>query len=94
MMQVRFSKSNLDKLELLFKELDYVVRYEKGTFNSGYCIVEAKKIIIINKFFDTEGRINVLLDILSNVLIMEDRLSKSSLQFFKNILKSQEIDSP
>ena len=93
-MQLRFSKSNLDKLELLFKELDYVVRYEKGTFNSGYCIVEDKKIIIINKFFDTEGRINVLLDILSNVLIMEDRLSKSSLQFFKNILKSQESETP
>jgi len=93
-MQLRFSKSNLDKLEFLFKELEYVVRYEKGTFNSGYCIVEEKKIIIINKFFDTEGRINVLLDILSNVLIMEDRLSKSSLQFFKNILKSQEFDTP
>lgn len=92
-MHLRFSKSNLDKLELLFKELDYTVRYEKGTFNSGYCIVEDKKIIIINKFFDTEGRINVLLDILSNVLIMEERLSKSTLQFFKNILKSQESET-
>lgn len=92
-MHLRFSKSNLDKLELLFKELDYTIRYEKGTFNSGYCIVEDKKIIIINKFFDTEGRINVLLDILSNVLIMEERLTKTSLQFFKNILKAQEADT-
>lgn len=92
-MHLRFSKSNLDKLELLFKELDYTIRYEKGTFNSGYCIVEDKKIIIINKFFDTEGRINVLLDILSNVLIMEERLTKTSLQFFKNILKAQEADN-
>ncbi|HMP29586.1 MAG TPA: hypothetical protein PKD85_08290 [Saprospiraceae bacterium] len=92
-MQLKYSRSNLEKLEQLFKELEYVIRYEKGTFNSGYCIVEDKKIIIINRFFDTEGRINVLLDILSNILIMEDRLSKGSLQFFKNILKVQESET-
>lgn len=91
-MQLKYTKSNLDKLESLFKELEYTIRYEKGTFNSGYCLVEDKKIIIINKFFDTEGRINVLLDILSTVMVMEDRLSKTGLQFFKNILKSQETE--
>jgi hypothetical protein len=91
-MQLKITRSNLEKIENLFKELEYVIRYEKGTFNSGYCIVEDKKIVIINKFFDVEGRINVLLDILSNLLIMEDRLSKSSLQFFKNILKVQEAE--
>ncbi len=91
-MQLKYTKSNLDKLELLFKELEYTIRYEKGTFNSGYCLVEDKKIIIINKFFDTEGRINVLLDILSTVMVMEERLSKTGLQFFKNILKSQETE--
>jgi hypothetical protein len=91
-MQLKITRSNLEKIEHLFGELEYVIRYEKGTFNSGYCIVEDKKIVIINKFFDIEGRINVLLDILSNLLIMEDRLSKSSLQFFKNILKVQEAE--
>jgi hypothetical protein len=91
-MHLKYTKSNLDKLELLFKELEYTIRYEKGTFNSGYCLVEDKKIIIINKFFDTEGRINVLLDILSTVMVMEERLSKTGLQFFKNILKSQETE--
>jgi hypothetical protein len=91
-MHLKYTKSNLDKLELLFKELEYTIRYEKGTFNSGYCLVEDKKIIIINKFFDMEGRINVLLDILSTVMVMEERLSKTGLQFFKNILKSQETE--
>jgi hypothetical protein len=91
-MQLKITRSNLEKIENLFKELEYVIRYEKGTFNSGYCIVEDKKIVIINKFFDVEGRINVLLDILSNLLIMEDRLSKSSLLFFKNFLKVQEAE--
>ena len=61
---VKYTKSNLQKLELLFKEQEYTIRYEKGNFQSGYCVVQARKIAVINKFFDTEARINCLLDIL------------------------------
>ena len=87
---LKSSKSNLQKLEMIFREQDYSIRYEKGNFKSGYCIVEDKKIAVINKFFDTEGRINCLLDILSMMVVMEDKLSEKSLTFFKHILKSQE----
>ncbi|WP_157472503.1 hypothetical protein [Neolewinella persica] len=59
------TKHTLKKLETLAKELGYKVRYEKGNFQSGYCLVEHQRVAIVNKFFDTEGRINVLLDILS-----------------------------
>jgi hypothetical protein len=84
------SKSNLEKLEQLFREMLYTVRYEKGTFNSGYCLVEDRKVIVINRFFDIEGRVNVLLDILSNIIVMEDQLSKASITFYKGILRQQE----
>jgi hypothetical protein len=89
-MHIRYSKSNLDKLEQIFREMQYSIRYEKGTFTSGYCIVEHRKVIVINRFFDIEGRINVLLDILSNVIVMEDQLSKASITFYKGILRQQE----
>lgn len=59
------TKHSLKKLETLAKELGYTVRYEKGNFTSGYCLVESRRVAIVNKFYDTEGRINVLLDILS-----------------------------
>ncbi|PPK84070.1 hypothetical protein CLV84_4220 [Neolewinella xylanilytica] len=59
------TKHSLKKLETLMKELGYAVRYEKGNFTSGYCLVEQRRIAIVNKFYDTEGRVNVLLDILS-----------------------------
>jgi hypothetical protein len=85
-----FTKTTLHKLENLLKEQDYLIRYEKGNFNSGYCVVQAKKIVIVNKFFDTEGRINVLLDVLSLVLILEENLSTESKKFYKSILKEQE----
>ena len=87
---LKTSKSNLSKLEQIFSEQDYVIRYEKGNFQSGYCIVENKRVVVINKFFDTEGRINCLLDILSMIIIMEEQLTEKSLTFFKHILKSQE----
>ena len=59
------TKHSLKKLETLLKELGYVVRYEKGNFTSGYCLVEQRKVAIVNRFYDTEGRINVLYDILA-----------------------------
>jgi len=64
-MTIPATKHFLKKTETLAKELGYKVRYEKGNFQSGYCLVEHQRVAIVNKFFDTEGRINVLLDILS-----------------------------
>ncbi|MBK7009465.1 MAG: hypothetical protein IPH94_09995 [Saprospiraceae bacterium] len=87
---MKYSKSNLEKLELLFKELEYNVRYEKGNFNSGYCVVEHKKIVVVNRFYDIEGRINILLDILSTLSIDEASLTEKSQQFFRQVAKNQE----
>lgn len=86
---VKFTKSNLQKLELLFKEQEYTIRYEKGNFQSGYCIVQARKIVVINKFFDTEARINCLLDILSTIVVLENLMSEQSKSLYKLILKSE-----
>jgi len=64
---MRYTQTTLKKLEEIFGELNYAVRYEKGNFQSGYCIVESRRVAVVNKFFDTEARINCLLDILSNL---------------------------
>lgn len=80
------TKHSLKKVEALAKELGYTVRYEKGTFQSGYCLVESRKMAIINKFYDTEGRINVLYDILSQ--FREDtevELTDSSRKLWKKL---------
>lgn len=90
---MNYTKTTLEKLETIFAEQEYIVRFEKGNFKSGYCIVENSKIVVINKFFDLKGRINILLDILSTILVIEERLSAKSLHFFKQILKSQEYQS-
>lgn len=57
------TKHSLKKLETLLGELGYTVRYEKGNFTSGYCLVEQRKVVIVNRFYDTEGRVGVLSEI-------------------------------
>ena len=74
----KYTTNTLKKIEDLYKEAGYVVRYEKGNFNSGYCILENKKVVVVNKYFTTEARINCLVDILGNIEVDKAGLSETS----------------
>lgn len=89
---VKYTTHFLKKLEGLFAELDYTVRYEKGSFQSGYCIVENRKVAVVNKFFDTESRINVLLEVLGVIEYSEVGLSEKSLKMLKAIRNNSIIE--
>lgn len=83
------AKSNrklLEQLEQILKELDYTIRYEKGNFQSGYCLVENTKVVVVNKFFDLEGRVNSLLEILENLEIDRSLLSRQSIDALQDLL--------
>lgn len=54
----------LTKLEDIFAESDFILRYEKGNFKSGYCILNDQKVVVINKFYTLEGKINCIVEIL------------------------------
>ena len=82
---INFTKHNLKKLESVLEELEYSVRYEKGNFNSGFCVVENSKVIVINKFFDTKARILTIIDILNNRTVDTEKLSPQNLKTFKTI---------
>ena len=86
----KYTKTTLQKLEALFKELEYTVRYERGNFQSGYCIVENRKIAVVNKFYDTEARINCLIEILSTLQFEPDVFTEKSLDFYNKMTKSLE----
>jgi hypothetical protein len=72
---MKYTQHTLDKLEELLAEVSYVIRYERGTFQSGYCILEQKKVVVLNKFLQMEGRINALLDIIPKVAGDPENLS-------------------
>lgn len=78
---VKYTSTTLTKIQELVKEAGYVLRYEKGNFKSGYCILQDKKVIIINKYFETEARINSLLEILPTLQFKMEDLSENSRKF-------------
>lgn len=89
----KYNKYTLKKLEAILEELQYTVRYEKGNFQAGYCIVDSKKIVIVNKFFETEGRINCLLEILHSVEVDITTLSESSSKFYRQINRTNAAEA-
>ncbi|HLW20648.1 MAG TPA: hypothetical protein VKX33_10005 [Cyclobacteriaceae bacterium] len=66
-MAIKYTKSFLDKIESLFASSEYILRYEKGNFKSGYCILKENKVVVVNKYFPLEGKINALIDILKEL---------------------------
>lgn len=86
---MKYTQNTLDKIEKVIEEGGYVIRYEKGTFQSGYCILQDKKVVVLNKFFQTEGRINTLIDLLPHLDIRFDDLTLESQKLYEELLKNQ-----
>lgn len=83
---MKYTQSTLDKLEAIPKEAGYVLRYERGTFQSGYCILEDKKVVVLNKFLPVEGRINTLLDLIPQLEIRNNGLNEESQKLYSEVL--------
>ena len=92
-MKLRFTPSTLEKIEKIVSEAGYIIRYERGTFQSGYCLLESKKVVVLNKFLQTEGRINTLIDLVSNLSIEADHLSVDSKKLYEEITLKPELST-
>lgn len=85
MAMIKYTTQFLTKLEDLIAESDYTLRYEKGNFKSGFCVLKDQKIIIVNKFYPTEGKINALYDILRTVPLDTTRFTEKSLKLYEEL---------
>jgi hypothetical protein len=83
---MKYTQTTLDKLEAIPEQAGYVLRYERGTFQSGYCILELKKVVVLNKFLATEGRINTLIDLIPQLQIDPGLLSDVSARLYQEVL--------
>jgi hypothetical protein len=86
---MKYTVTTLEKIEKILQETGYVIRYERGNFQSGYCILEEKKVLVLNKFLTLEGRINTLIDILPLLNLEPDALAPESRRILENLLKPQ-----
>ena len=88
-MVIKYSKHFLNKLEDLIAESEYILRYERGNFQSGWCLLKDTKIIVINKFFATDGKINCLLDIIKSIDIDIDGLSDKNSKLYLELSQTE-----
>ena len=88
-MTIKYSKHFLNKLEDLIAESEYILRYERGNFQSGWCILNNTKIIIVNKFFALDGKINCLVDIIKSVDIDKNSLSEGNKKLYLELSQTE-----
>ena len=82
---MKYNTHTLKKAEKILDEAGYVLRYEKGSFNAGFCILEDRNIVVINKYFQTEAKVGAILEIIGRVKIDKTKLSDASKEFYNKI---------
>jgi hypothetical protein len=82
---MKLTQTTLDKLEDILGESDFVVRYERGNFQSGWCLLETKRIVVLNKFLNLEARINTLLELIPLLDIHFDKLTHDSQKLYTEV---------
>ena len=87
---MKYTQTSLDKLEAIPEQAGYVLRYERGTFQSGYCILEERKVVVLNKFLQTEGRINTLFDLVPQLKIKTELLTPESKKVYDEVMALSE----
>jgi hypothetical protein len=85
---MKMSKHTQQKLQEILKAQAYTVRYEKGNFQGGYCVVQDKKMIIINKFHPLEGKVSTLIEIIKDLEIDEAALTPDQVKWIQKIKES------
>lgn len=90
-MKIKFNNKTLADLERIITQSGYTLRYEKGNFKSGYCILNAKRVVVLNKYYPIEGKINCLIDIIRSVNWEFEQLDEKSQKLYQQLV-SQEFE--
>jgi hypothetical protein len=85
-MSLKYNAASLKKLEDIFREGGYTVRFERGNFQNGYCVLEKRKVVVINKFHEMDAKINSLTEILLNIEDLDlGSLSSESTELYQKV---------
>ncbi len=89
-MNFKYNVTLLKKVEDILKEGGYTVRYEKGNFQNGFCILEKRRVVVINKFHEAEAKIISMMEILRTITDIElENLSSESAALYRQIVSEQ-----
>lgn len=84
-MQLSLTPHTLEKLEMLLKTAGYKVRYEKGNFKTGTCLLQNSKVIVVNKFSNLESRILAIVELARELEFDFNLLDDKQVAFVKQL---------
>ncbi|HMR18998.1 MAG TPA: hypothetical protein PKA53_06840 [Sphingobacterium sp.] len=85
---ISVTQYNLDKIEDILEASGYKVRYEKGNFKTGACVIQNTKVIVVNKFSNLEIKINSLVQLLKEIELSKDDVDEKQWSFYKSLIKT------
>ncbi|MBS1528708.1 MAG: hypothetical protein JSU01_00250 [Bacteroidetes bacterium] len=79
----------LEKLETLLRSGGYKVRYEKGNFKTGACMLLSSKVVVVNKFSNLESKIHAIADLIRELDIDQNLLDDKQVVFLQQIKQTR-----
>jgi hypothetical protein len=90
-MKRRKPETILEELEKFVRELGITLRYERGDFEGGYCVLKEQKMIVINKIANTQKRISLLAQSIVEMGIDEGLMSQTVKEIIEDELAKLKI---
>jgi hypothetical protein len=79
----------LEKLEILLRTAGYRVRYEKGNFKTGACLLLSNRIIVVNKFSNLESKIQAIVELVRELELDYYLLDDKQITFLQQIKQTK-----
>ena len=86
---LRFTTHTLEKLEILLRTAGYRVRYEKGNFKTGACLLLNNRIIVVNKFSNLESKIQAIVELVRELELDYNLLDDKQITFLQQIKQTK-----
>jgi len=74
---------------MLLKTTGYRIRYEKGNFKTGACLLQNSKIVVVNKFSGLESKILAISELARDLDMDHTLLDERQLAFLQQIKQTK-----
>lgn len=90
MMKISEKEALMEELKELSTQMGYRIRFEKGDFSGGMCLLKDENLLVVNKRFSLDRRIAIIARALAEIgiedvyvkpairLLIEDEISKGA----------------
>jgi len=79
----------LEKLEILLRTAGYRVRYEKGNFKTGACMLLNSQVVVVNKFSNLESKIYAITELIRELELDYNLLDEKQVTFLQLIKQTK-----